>query len=346
MKIKFTLLLISLFLYSLSYSNEGKILKISEDHQLTKIECGDDGEVIYFGFAFLATTFGFTSQQEFVFYLDNPFYTKLKCFIRFPVEGLEQIILCYIVANIFPLFEEVNNITLPKTLRVIDDFFIEDWEKTLGSSIIEIEKCAPTISKTFIPSNKFSVDCNQEDINVLTISGSFLDEISKKDFIISGEDEQIVYNFQPYLIVDGNLNIAECYIYISYSNEGDDQLKCLIPGFKNVRFFPTTAVLSNGVDTIRLDGTEEITLKPCGHDVTPSDETPSDETPSDETPSDETPSDESPSDESPSDDTSSDVTPSDVTPSDITPSDTTPNSHFSPLYISITGLFMILLLLI
>lgn len=271
------LLLIILFQYNLSELVEGKILKISEDHQLSKVDCVEDEGLFYFGFVFLATTFGFNSPQEFEFYLDNPFYMMTHCFIRFPVEGLEQIIKCYIAANIFPLYKE-RNIILPKKLGIIDDFLIIDWENNLGLYNIEFNECAPNISKIFISSYQFSVNC-VEDLNVLITNGSFLDENSKKDFILSGEDEYTVYNFQPYLMVDDRLNIADCYIYIPSANESQDQLKCFVLGLKKARFFPTTSFLNNGTDVIRLDGTEEITLKSC--EVTPSDDTSSDETPSD-----------------------------------------------------------------
>lgn len=286
MKLIYALFLILLFQYSLSELVEGKILKISEDHQLSKVDCVEDEEekgLFYFGFVFLATTFGFTSPQEFEFFLDDPFYIMAHCFIRFPVEGLEQIIKCYFAANIFPLYKEENNVTLPKTLGIIDDFLIIDWEKNLGSYIIDFKNCVPNITKTFISSYQFSVDC-AEDINVLTINGSFLDEKSKKDFISSGEDDYTVFNFQPYLIVDGKLSMADCYIHVPNDNENDDQLRCFVLGFKNAIFFPTTSFLNNSTDdVIRLDRTEEITLKTCN--VTPSDET-SDEASSDETPSD------------------------------------------------------------
>ena len=280
MKLIYALLsLIFLFQYNLCELVEGKILKISEDHQLSKVDCFEDEGLLYFGFVFLATTFGFTSPQKFEFYLDNPFYIMTHCFIRFIEDGLEQIIKCYIVGNIFPLYKEESNITLPKTLGIIDDFLIIDWEKTLGSYNIEFKKCAPNITKTFISSYQFSINC-EENINVLTINGSFLDEILKKDYIISGEDEYTVHNFQPYLMVDGELNMADCYIYVPSINGSNDQLKCFVLGFKTARFFPTTSFLNNRTDDIiKLDGTKEIPLKSCN--IIPSDETISDDTSSD-----------------------------------------------------------------
>ena len=107
------------------------------------------------------------------------------------------------------------------------------------------------------------------NINVLTISGKFLDENSMNDFILNGEDDYTIYYFQLYLMVDGELNMADCYIYASNKNGEDDQLQWFVPGFKKVQFFPTTAVLNNSNDVIRLVGTEIISLNPCGHDYTP-----------------------------------------------------------------------------
>ena len=80
----------------------------------------------------------------------------------FFLEALEQIIKCYVISNIFPLYSEENTITLPESLKVIDDFRIEDWDKIIASNIIEFGKFSPISTKTFISFDKFTVDWNLE----------------------------------------------------------------------------------------------------------------------------------------------------------------------------------------
>ena len=155
------------------------------------------------------------------------------------------------------------------------------------------------------------------------------------DFILNGEDDYTIYNFQPYLMVDEELNMADCYIYASNKNGEDDQLQWFVPGFKKVQFFPTTAVLNNSNDVIRLVGTEIISLNPCGHDYTPFDDNPFDNIKND-TSSKDTISNEISSYETSTNDTSSEDSSSD---------DNNPNSLSFSFYIKVKGLFMIFLFL-
>lgn len=262
MKGLYSLLFIILIQACLNSSEDGYVITIDDQNQLTIVDCTNQK----YGFAFAATTSGFTGETTLSFYLDAPKYNLFECTVPATKEGY-QTIECYTDSNIFPLFDQTS-LTLPETLN-IPGVTVEGWNLLTKTPLV-FAKCTqlePT--NTFNTKEQFAVECDTSGNNLISVTGSFSDSLAdKKIFLTSTDEDYTTYSFEPHLIVDGKIAKAYCEIYaLNTANGGDDQLKCLVNGKENGIFFDTAAVLNlvEGTDqgVVRMQPTQAFTLKYC-----------------------------------------------------------------------------------
>lgn len=262
MKGLYSLLFVILIQACLNSSDDGYIITIDDQNQLTLIDCTSQ----QYGFAFLATTSGFIGETTITFYLDSPYYNRFVCTVPKTEEGY-QTIECYADSNIFPLFEQTS-LPLPETLN-IPDVTVEGWN-LLTKSPLNFAKCVqlePT--NTFNTKEQFTNECDSSGNNVISVTGSFSDNIAdKKIFLTSTDEDSTTYSFEPYLIVDGKIAKAYCEIKVlNTANGGDDKLTCLVNGKENGLFFDTVAALKlvEGTDqgAVRMKPTYSFNLQYC-----------------------------------------------------------------------------------
>ena len=264
MKGLYTVLFVIFIQTCLNSSEDGYVLSIPEDNQLTVVDC-HQGK--YYGFAFLATTSGFGDGSSFTFYCDAPGYNQFDCDVPESKDGKLQTISCWAKAEIFPLLDRSNVVVLPRSLSY-PNIQIEGWENLKKELLFDF--CSPLIpSHTFIIYEPFTAQCDLNNNNIISTYGSFISNLEYKRFLLtSTEDDYISYTFEPYLIVDGKLAKAYCTITVLlFEDEDDEELQCVLYGESSGIFFNTVAV-SNVMDgpnqrVIGIKSSKPFYLKQC-----------------------------------------------------------------------------------
>ena len=260
MKALYTLLFV-IFIQACLNSSDS-VISIDEYNQLTIVNCDKE----QYGFAFLAKT-SLTGGATFYFYLDSPYYNLFKCTVPPSKDGEYCTIECYVDSNIFPIFEETT-LPLPDDPKVAG-FSFEGWD-LLKVQPLTFSKCTQlTPTSTFNSKEEFSLDCDNSGNNVISTTGSFSTSFKdKKIFLTSTDEDYTTYSFKPYLLVDGKVDQALCYIYVfNDENGGDYQLSCHFNGKKNGIFFDTAATLElvegSEAQVVRMKPSKPFSLKVC-----------------------------------------------------------------------------------
>lgn len=262
MKALYTLLFV-IFIQACLNSSDPYVISIDDQNQLTIVDCTDQ----QYGFAFLAQTSGFTGEATLRFYLDSPYYNLFTCTVPPSKEGEYSTIECYADSNIFPIFEDTT-LPLPDDPKVSGVSF-EGWN-LLKIKPLTFTKCTQlTPTSTFNSKEEFTLDCDNSGNNVISTTGSFSTSFKdKKIFLTSTDEDYTTYSFKPYLLVDGKIAQALCYIYVlNGENGGDDQLSCHVNGQKNGIFFDTAATLElvegSEAEVVRMKPSQPFSLKVC-----------------------------------------------------------------------------------
>lgn len=266
MKGLYTLLLFAFFIQTcLNSTDEGLVITIGEDNQLTVIDCTND----QYGFAFGAYTSGFVGETTLTFYLDSLNSNQFKCTIPETIDQKLQTIECYADARIFPIYETAN-IFLPKSLT-FPGVEIVGWD-LLSSQEIPFQTCLPILPTNLFTSKEVSSTCDLENgYNVVTSIGSFTtNPTDTKVFLTSTDPEYTTYELYTYAYVDDQIKSVNCNIFVLNSeNGGEDQLKCAVVGQSKGFFLDTVAPLkladnSNSEEgAVRIKINQEFTLQYC-----------------------------------------------------------------------------------
>ena len=200
----FIYLIQALFISSDEYNY---ILKIQSP--INNIGCNyyiDDN--YYFSFSFLAITTGFSKGLKFNLPLENPNYAFFDCEVPANNDNEEAQIICRINPQIFPVFDE-NNYTLPINLESIKSTIkIEDWYDNIGNNPnLGKPDCQPEYSYKFTKNNEisFSIGVDEKGQKILVGKGTF--EISSDNINYLKLNGETTYHINPYIEIDGNLNM-------------------------------------------------------------------------------------------------------------------------------------------
>ena len=237
MKAIYSLFLIS-YLIHFSFASSDKYIKIIEPgiyDEGTYCNNGQDVRTPYIAFYLIVETKGFTEEQD--FHIKLPNHANALCTYYPPSEaGKTETVSCYVNIETYPL----NGFSIPNTYSPLvkgsDDFDMLNWELIAGRQLLNI-KCYPSHLYSFIPTTEYEVNCDSHGYNTITIYGSLNRETPKLRALSS---DDIYLDFEPPVIVDGQLNVARCVYLSSGENSSEDFIRCNVVGEKSAEFFPTT----------------------------------------------------------------------------------------------------------
>ena len=242
MKAIYSLFLIS-YLIHFSFASGDKYIKVIEPgiyDEGTKCNNGKDEKTPYFIFIFYVETKGFTTEQG--FHLKLPNHANALCtYYPSSGEGKAEYVSCTVNIETFPL----KGFSIPNAYAPLvegsDDFDMLNWELIAGKQLLA-ETCYPQHLYSFVPNTENEVNCDPQGYNTITIYGSLNGETPKLRALSSDE---INLDFEPAVIVDGQLSVARCVYSNSGENSSTDFIRCNVVGEKSAEFFPTT-----GKDTV------------------------------------------------------------------------------------------------
>ena len=237
MKAIYSLFLIS-YLIHFSFASSDKSITIIEPgiyDPETKCNNGQDAKTAHFAFLLVVQTKGFTAEQD--FYIKLPNHANALCTYYPPSEaGKTETIPCSVNIETYPL----NGFSIPNTYAPLvegsDDFDMLNWELIAGRQLLNI-KCYPSHLFSFVPTTENEVNCDSHGYNTITIYGSLNGETPKLRALSS---DDLFLDFEPFVIVDGQLNVARCVYSSSGENGSEGFIRCNVVGEKSVEFFPTS----------------------------------------------------------------------------------------------------------
>ena len=237
MKAIYSLFLIS-YLIHFSFASGDKYIKVIEPgiySEKTKCNNGQEQTTPHFAFYFWVETKGFTAEQDFYLKLPNHAYAECTYYLPSKPEDPEYIA-CSVNIEIYPLKE----LTIPSTYAPYeegkDDFDVLNWELIAGTKILT-EPCYPQHLYSFVPNTENEVNCDPQGFNTITIYGSLNGETPKLRALSS---DDLFLDFEPFVIVDGKLNVARCVYSSSGENGSEGFIRCNVVGEKSAEFFPTS----------------------------------------------------------------------------------------------------------
>ena len=241
MKAIYSLFLIS-YLIHFSFASSDKYIKILDPgiyEEGTQCDNGQDKESPLFSFILIVESKGFTQEQSFHFKLPNNANALCTCYPPDPTKT--QTITCQVDIKTYPLKE----LTIPSTYVPLvegsDDFDMLNWELIAGKQLLTTT-CYPSHLYSFVPNTENEVNCDPRGYNTITIYGSLNGETPKLRALSSDE---INLDFEPAVIVDGQLSVARCVYSNTGENSSEDFIRCNVIGEKSAEFFPTS-----GKDTV------------------------------------------------------------------------------------------------
>ena len=246
------------FLFQTIFSaSENNVVTIEEFAEIKQCQ-SYQGNVVY-GFNFYAKTEGFKADYTyFRFLLAAPDYAYAECAI--PASNDQtQIIECFILASIFPLFD-ITKFILPKDIQIFgntEEIYLENWSILSNKEINIVTECFVQYQYMYAVGDKepFSLTEDELGMKMVSAQGTFSDEQYNR----LGKTE-VEYPVEFYAFVDTGFTPISCIIY-PFSNGGEDEINCFTDGIKKVVFFPTIATSKTEVNKfVRISMYREVSL--------------------------------------------------------------------------------------
>lgn len=213
---------------------------------------------IVYGFVFKAKTEGFKADYTyFRFLLGAPDYAYAECAIPASNEDT-QLIQCFILASVFPLFG-ITKFILPQNIQIFgntEEIYLENWSILSGLEINIGTECFVEYDYMYAVNDEapYYVTENEDGTKMVSTQGSF-SEIQNNRL-----GNGVEYRVEFYAFVDTGFTPITCLIY-PYSNGGEDEINCIINGYKKVVFFPTIAAEKTILNKyIRMNMYREVSL--------------------------------------------------------------------------------------
>jgi len=223
------------------------------------IGCFNTDQTPMYSFYLDVATTGFTEKKyEWKLLLDDKFtYANCEIYGNYKTQQIA----CAVNILLYPL----KVISFPNEYRPFyqnETYTIKGWENIANKPILD-KPCYPNYLYIFVPSSnkQHEVLCDSVGNNQVTIYGIF-----EKAQTLSQSIRRLstdVKEFDPILIVDGEVAGAKCSIQENVENSNEDAMVCLIDGKNYLEFFDTIGVEKTESVNILVEASKQLRLTTC-----------------------------------------------------------------------------------